>query len=64
MNEPTHDRMTWLDADGTTWRVQRVEGRWTLSRYEPLLGGWSRAGSYPSRAAAIRAATPGEGDQR
>jgi hypothetical protein len=58
------DRTTWTDVDGVTWRVEQVADRWQLSRWEPLLGGWSRAGSYPTRAAAIRAAhTPEKGNR-
>jgi hypothetical protein len=55
MNEPTH-RMVWMDTDGVTWRVERVADRWQLSRYDQVLGDWHRVGSYPNRAAAIRAA--------
>jgi hypothetical protein len=49
-------RMTWLDAEGTTWRVEYVTGRWQLSRYSPASQTWQRVGSYPSRKAAISAA--------
>jgi hypothetical protein len=54
MNEPTHNRMTWLDDRGTTWRVERITDRWQLSRWSS--DRWIRVGSYPNRAAAIRAA--------
>ena len=48
--------MTWLDAEGTAWRVEYVTGRWQLSRYSPASQIWQRVGSYPSRKAAISAA--------
>jgi len=48
--------MTWLDAEGTTWRVEYVTGRWQLSRYSPTSETWQRVGSYPNRKAAISAA--------
>jgi hypothetical protein len=63
MPKATH-QTTWVDTAGVTWRVERFSDRWTLSRYEPLLGGWSRAGSYPSRAAAIEASYTPEGGDR
>ena len=53
---PRARRMTWLDAEGTTWRVEYVTGRWQLSRYSPASQTWQRVGSYPSRKAAISAA--------
>ena len=49
-------RMTWLDSEGTTWRVERITDRWQLSRYWPGTETWQRVGSYPSRADAIQAA--------
>ena len=49
-------RMTWVDAQGTTWRVEAVAGRWQLSRYVPATETWQRTGSYPNRKAAISAA--------
>jgi hypothetical protein len=49
-------RMTWLDTEGTTWRVEFVADRWQLSRYSPASETWQRVGSYPSRKAAIQAA--------
>jgi hypothetical protein len=48
--------MTWLDTEGTTWRVEFVADRWQLSRYSPASETWQRVGSYPSRKAAIQAA--------
>jgi hypothetical protein len=54
--------MTWVDAQGTTWRVERITDRWQLSRYVPAMETWQRVGSYPSRADAIQAAyEPPEG---
>jgi hypothetical protein len=55
MNEPTH-RMTWMDTDGVTWRVERVADRWQLSRFDQSREDWHRVGSYPNRASAVRAA--------
>ena len=52
-------RTTWLDVEGTTWRVELVAGRWQLSRYSPDSETWQRVGSYPNRKAAISA----DGDQ-
>jgi hypothetical protein len=60
---PRAHRMTWLDAEGTTWRVEYVTGRWQLSRYSPTSETWQRVGSYPNRQAAISAAY-GEENQR
>ena len=48
--------MTWVDTQGTTWRVERITNRWQLSRYWPGTQTWQRVGSYPSRADAIQAA--------
>jgi hypothetical protein len=63
VNEPTHHRTTWTDADGITWRVERVTDRWQLSRWAPATETWQPVGSYPTRSAAIRAAYGGtEGD--
>ena len=50
------DRMTWIDPEGCTWRVELVTDRWQLSRYVPASDNWQRVGSYPSRTAAIQAA--------
>ena len=49
-------RTSWVDTDGTTWRVEAVAGRWSLSRYVPATDTWQRIGSYPNRKAAISAA--------
>jgi hypothetical protein len=49
-------RMTWLDTEGTTCRVEFVADRWQLSRYSPASETWRRVGSYPTRKAAISAA--------
>jgi len=51
--------MTWLDTEGTTWRVEFVADR----RYSPASETWRRVGSYPTRKAAISAAY-GEENQR
>ena len=50
------DRMTWIDPEGRTWRVERIAGRWQLSRYTPATETWQRVGSYPTRMQAIQAA--------
>jgi hypothetical protein len=50
------DRMTWIDPEGRTWRIELVTGRWQLSRYWPTGEQWQRVGSYPTREAAIQAA--------
>jgi hypothetical protein len=50
------DRMTWIDPEGRTWRIELVTGRWQLSRYSPTTDTWQRVGSYPTRSAAIDAA--------
>jgi hypothetical protein len=55
--------MTWVDSSGTTWRVERIAARWSLSRYSPDSDTWTRVGSYPSRSAAVNAAY-GEQNQR
>jgi hypothetical protein len=60
---PDARRMTWVDSSGTTWRVERIAGRWSLSRYSPDSDTWTRVGSYPSRIAAVSAAY-GEENQR
>ena len=52
---PRADRTTWVDSQGTTWRVERVTDRWSLSRYVRATETWQRVGSFPSRQAAIRA---------
>jgi hypothetical protein len=49
-------RMTWVDTEGTTWRVERITDRWQLSRYSPATDSWQRVGSYPTRGDAIQAA--------
>ena len=54
--------MTWVDTEGTTWRVERITNRWRLSRYMPPTETWQRVGSYPNRQAAISAAYGQEGD--
>jgi hypothetical protein len=48
--------MTWIDPEGRAWRIERITGRWQLSRYWPSTETWQRIGSYPSRTAAIEAA--------
>jgi hypothetical protein len=53
-------RMTWVDTEGTTWRVERITDRWQLSRYWPASETWQRIGSYPSKDAAIDAAYQGD----
>ena len=53
---PSARRMTWLTPDGTTWRIELLTGRWSLSRYVPASETWQRVGSYPNRKAAISAA--------
>jgi hypothetical protein len=54
-----HRRTTWLDDRGNTWRVERIADRWQLSRWAPATETWQPIGSYPTRAAAIRAAYGG-----
>ena len=49
-------RMTWIDPVGRAWRIERITGRWSLSRYVPASEQWQRVGSYPSRGDAIQAA--------
>ena len=56
-------RMTWIDPEARTWRVELVTDRWQLSRYSPASEAWQRVGSYPTRKAAISAAY-GEESQR
>ena len=53
---PSARRMTWVDSSGTTWRIERITDRWSLSRYVPATETWQRVGSYPNRKAAISAA--------
>jgi hypothetical protein len=48
--------MTWVDKANHYWRIERVAGRWQLSRYSPQSEQWTRVGSYPSRSQAIQAA--------
>ena len=50
------DRVTWIDPEGRTWRIERVTGRWQLSRYSPATETWQRIGSYPTRSQAIQVA--------
>jgi hypothetical protein len=51
------DRTTWIDPEGTAWRVERTADlRWQLSRYRPAVEAWIRIGSWPSRGEAIQAA--------
>jgi hypothetical protein len=49
-------RTTWIDSQGTAWRIELVAGRWQLSRHSPAGDTWQRVGSYPTRNAAIDAA--------
>jgi hypothetical protein len=51
-----NSRMTWVDPEGRTWRVERVTDRWQLSQYSPASDTWQRVGSYPTRDAAVQAA--------
>jgi hypothetical protein len=55
MSERTH-RITWTDEHGDQWRAEQIAGRWQLSRWAPGTGTWQPIGSYPNRAAALRAA--------
>jgi hypothetical protein len=52
--------MTWIAADGTAWRIERIADRWQLSRWLPVTEQWLRVASYSSRSAAIDAASEGE----
>ena len=54
-------RMTWIDPEGRTWRVEQIAGRWQLSRYSPATETWQRIGSYPTRSQAIQAAYDDDG---
>jgi hypothetical protein len=57
-------RFTWTDENGDTWRVEQIADRWQLSRWAPATETWQPTGSYPTRAAAIRAAhTPEKGNR-
>jgi hypothetical protein len=56
MSKPTHHRETWIDPHGTAWRLERIAGRWQLSRYSPAADIWHRIGRYPTRTAAVEAA--------
>jgi hypothetical protein len=56
MSKHTHRRETWIGTHGTAWRIERIAGRWQLSRYSPAADAWDRIGSYPTRAAAVEAA--------
>jgi hypothetical protein len=49
-------RMTWVDPESRTWRVERVAGRWQLSLYWPSTDTWQRIGSFPSKAEAVQRA--------
>jgi hypothetical protein len=49
-------RITWIDLQGRTWRIELIGARWQLSRYSPASDTWQRVGSYPTRNAAIDAA--------
>ena len=53
--------MTWVDKANHYWRIERVTGRWQLSRYSPASEQWLRVGSYPSRSEAIEAAQDDRG---
>jgi hypothetical protein len=57
--QPPHrgDRATWVDAKHNYWRIERIAGRWQLSLYSPPTEMWVRVGGYPSKTAAIEAAT-------
>jgi hypothetical protein len=37
-------------------RIERLAGRWQLSRYSPASETWQRIGSFPTRDGAIQAA--------
>ena len=50
-------RMTRIDPEGRAWRIERITGRWSLSRYSPTTETWLRVGSFPTREAAIQAAS-------
>jgi hypothetical protein len=60
---PKPHRATWVDQQNRYWRVERVAGRWQLSRYVTATEQWQRVGSYPNRKAAISAAYGQGGDQ-
>jgi hypothetical protein len=49
-------RVTWVDRENRTWRVEYVGGRWQLSLWQLTSESWLRIGSYPGRQAAIQAA--------
>jgi hypothetical protein len=57
--ESSH-RMTWVDPEGRTWRVERVAGRWQLSQYLPASETWQRLGSFPSKSEAVQRAYAAE----
>lgn len=52
--QPPKPRMTWVDARGRYWQVQRIGPRWQLSLYRPAVEAWQRVGSWPSRGEAIQ----------
>jgi hypothetical protein len=54
--QPPKPRMTWVDARGRYWRVERIGPRWQLSLYRPAVEAWQQVGSWPSRGEAIQAA--------
>ena len=38
--------MTWVDKANHYWRIERLAGRWQLSRYSPASETWQRIGSF------------------
>jgi hypothetical protein len=52
------DRVTWIDLEGRTWRIERFEsaGRWRLSLFEPATNMWRWIDDFSSKTAAIEAA--------
>jgi hypothetical protein len=55
-SQPPTRRTTWIAADGTAWRIERIADRWQLSRWLPVTEQWLRVGSHSSRSAAVDAA--------
>jgi hypothetical protein len=53
---PPMSRMTWIDTQSRTWRVEQVAGRWQLSLYWPSTDTWQRVSSWPTRMDAVQAA--------
>lgn len=49
-------RMTWIDLQGRTWRIELIGARWLASTGIAASDTWQRVGSYPTRNAAIDAA--------